>query len=264
MSLKKNFYQALSELLTGEESAVSEPEKETNSRSDANLNIELQGTEPDQNTIHSTGNDIAADSAVKSAGKDSGVSNSSWRNPFTREAPSYKQSNVSSADLTGFHQISETTVISKNTLVVGDIRSLANVNIDGSIRGNVEVLKDVTMQGTLVGDLSCKSVNMQGSSVQGNVTTKECAYIDNNSTVLGNVAAQYASIDGKVKGNIQIGSKVEFHQNAIVVGDIYTSTISVEDGANIKGYINTTFLCENGDTSFPSQVIIEDNLVMQA
>ena len=153
----------------------------------------------------------------------------------------------------------EMSIISKNTIVYGDIRSLADLTIDGKVRGNVDVLKDVTMHGVLVGNLRCGNTRMEGSSIQGNVMSKGNAYIHSDSVLLGNLKAQNSNIDGKVKGNINIGNRVYLHQNAIVVGDIRTNTIAVEDGANIKGFVNTAFLFEEDNAPFPSEVVIEGN-----
>jgi cytoskeletal protein CcmA (bactofilin family) len=261
MSLKNNFYQALRELLNGEESAGSEHKKEaTESPSDPDFHSGTEQAAADAGAPYFAGKGIDAEPAVKPANKDSSTSASSWKNPFMRETSFNKQPEASSSAQDSFQQINEMTIISKNTVIIGDIRSLANVTIEGNVRGKVDVLKDATMQGMLVGDLTCKNAKMQGSSVQGNVLTKENAYIDNNSTVLGSLAAQNASIDGKIKGNIEIGSKVEFHENAIVAGDIYTNTITVADGANIKGFVNTAFLSENSDAAFPSQIVIDEDL----
>jgi cytoskeletal protein CcmA (bactofilin family) len=155
-------------------------------------------------------------------------------------------------------QLEETTVISKNTVIIGNIKSLASVKIDGNVRGKVEVLKDASVNGMLVGDLTCNNAEMQGSSIQGNVLSKGNTYVDNSTIILGDVAAQYAAIDGKIKGNIEVGSKVEFRENAIVAGDIYTNTISVADGANIRGYVSTSYFQEHGDDVFPNKLIIEE------
>jgi len=252
MSLKKNFYQALSELLSGENPAGSEPERPA----------AMPQTEPDLSaeTPQAASGQEAAPYVREEPGAHSAAS--AWKNPFQREAPPRRQSDAPPPPSGAFPQVNEMTVISKNTIVVGDIRSLANVTIEGNVRGRVEILKDATVQGMLVGDLACKNARLQGSSVQGNVLSKENVFIDHNTTVLGDLAAQYASIDGRVKGNIEAGGKVEFLENAIIAGDVYTSSISVADGANIKGFVSTAYLNEHGDAAFPSQVVIDEETLL--
>ena len=49
----------------------------------------------------------------------------------------------------------EMTVISKNTMIDGNVRSFADMKIDGNIKGNVETTKNITINGKVVGDLTC-------------------------------------------------------------------------------------------------------------
>ena len=100
---------------------------------------------------------------------------------------------------------------------------------------------------------------MEGSYIQGNVLSKGNAYIHSDSVLLGNLKAQNINIDGKVKGNISIGNRACLHQNAVVVGDIYANTLAVEDGANIKGFVNTAILLEQDSEPFPDEVVIESH-----
>jgi hypothetical protein len=36
--------------------------------------------------------------------------------------------------------------------------------------------------------------------------------------------------------------------------DINTGTIAIEEGANVKGFVNTSFFDEHGDVAFPDEV----------
>ena len=259
MSLKKNFYQALSELLGGESSSGPAPEHESAAFQAAPEPVAEPQASSAQSPVPPAADQADAGFSAPLPGRETPPSNSTWKNPFLREPPSRKQADSGPAAQSVYQPVNEMTVISKNTVILGDIRSLANVTIEGNVRGRVEVLKDATVQGMLVGDLACKNVRMQGSSVQGNVLIKENAFIDHNSTVLGDLAAQHASIDGRVKGNIRVNSKAELLENAVIAGDIHASTIAVADGANIKGFVSTAYLSENGDAAFPGQIIIDED-----
>ena len=57
---------------------------------------------------------------------------------------------------------------------------------------------------------------------------------------------------------LSVGGKAEFKSDAVVVGDVTASTITVLDGAVIKGFINTTFLQENSDSVFPESITVSD------
>ena len=293
MGLKENFYQALRELLNGGAQARPDSKQNTEATSDeekkfASFNRSIADNYEDvfaefnvkpaeykrANTFPNPEPQSAFEdfSAGQSSSQQSDYNNSA--NPFSKSARVVRSSPINQydpSDLPAYFSRPNTpgstperadkemSIISKNTVVFGDIRSLADVTIKGKVRGNVDVLKDVSMHGVLVGNLRCNNTRLEGSSIQGNVISKGGAYIHNDSILLGNLKAQNSNIDGKVKGNIDVGSRAYLHQNAIIVGDINTNTIAVEDGANIKGFVNTAFLFEQDTAPFPNEVVIENN-----
>lgn len=151
----------------------------------------------------------------------------------------------------------EITVISRNTVIDGNVRSLANMSIDGDIKGDVETTKDIELNGRIVGNMTCNNANMITSQVQGNLMLKGSVEIGRDTLLIGDLNSGFASINGKVKGNVEIAGKAEFKADAVIFGDISASTITVDDGAIIQGYVSTTFL--NKDESekiFPEFVEI--------
>lgn len=151
----------------------------------------------------------------------------------------------------------EITVISRNTMIDGNVRSLANMSIDGDIKGDVETTKDIELNGRIVGNMTCNNANMITSQVQGNLMLKGSVEIGRDTLLIGDLNSGFASINGKVKGNVEIAGKAEFKADAVIFGDISASTITVDDGAIIQGYVSTTFL--NKDESekiFPEFVEI--------
>lgn len=152
----------------------------------------------------------------------------------------------------------ELTVISRNTVIEGNVRSFASMNVEGSIKGNIQITKNIEMSGKVVGDISCNNVSMRGSSMQGKIASKGQLLMDRDALILGDISAQYADINGKIKGNVDISGKAEIKNDAVVFGDISVSTISVLDGATIQGYINTTFLKEENARVFPEAIIVNE------
>jgi cytoskeletal protein CcmA (bactofilin family) len=257
MGLKENFNQALREMLNKGGLVGSDLENKAKSQSDLNsyLDTAADATPPAPTAGPAPERD-ANDMNVR-------ISETDWSEPPNFEdhtAPSgyqpYRRPEPQPREFDSYKQSDEMTVISKNTMIVGDIRTLANITIDGNVKGKVEALRDATLRWVIVGDVTCSNTEMKGSSVQGNLLVKGSTYIDNDSILLGDLTAQYANIDGKVKGNLDIGSKIELRPNAIIAGNINTNSITVMDGANIRGFINTTFLKEHGDSAFPKQIII--------
>ncbi|MBQ8727876.1 MAG: polymer-forming cytoskeletal protein [Oscillospiraceae bacterium] len=157
-----------------------------------------------------------------------------------------------------YFETEETTVISRNTIVDGNIRSFANVTVEGSVKGDVQITKNANLSGKVVGDLECNNATMLGSSMQGNVTSKGQVKMDRDSLLLGDINAQYLDINGKVKGNVEISGKAEFKTDSIIFGNINASTITVLDGATIQGFVNTTFLQESASNIFPEAIAVSE------
>lgn len=156
------------------------------------------------------------------------------------------------------NETDETTIISKNTAIDGNIRSLANMQIDGNIRGNVETTRNIDMSGKIVGDITCNNAGMNSAAMQGNVSLKGRMRMDRDTILIGDLSSQYADINGRIRGKLDIVGKAELKRDAIVFGDINASTIAVTDGAIIQGYVNTTFLSkEDSRNVFPEAISLD-------
>ncbi len=167
--------------------------------------------------------------------------------PAPYSAPSYYQQ----AD------DNETTVISRNTVIDGNVRSFANMSIDGNIKGNVETTKDIDLNGKIVGNIACNNASLRTSQIQGNVQMKGNAFMERDTLLIGDLTSTYANVNGKIKGNLAITGKAELKSDAVVFGDISASTITVNDGAIIQGYVSTTFLNkEESKSIFPDAITI--------
>jgi cytoskeletal protein CcmA (bactofilin family) len=166
-------------------------------------------------------------------------------------------SHAPGAELPGSDE--ELTVISKNTVVDGNIRSFANMNIDGNIRGDIETTKNIELNGKVVGNLTCNNAQMITSQVQGNIRMKGNVIMGRDTLLIGDLVSTYAKVNGKIKGNIEIGGKAELKGDAVIFGDISASTITVDDGAIIQGYVSTTFLNkEESRNIFPESISIAE------
>ena len=153
----------------------------------------------------------------------------------------------------------EITVISKNTVIDGNVRSFANMSVDGNVKGNIETTKDIDLNGKVVGNIACNNAQMRTSQIQGNIQMKGNAYMERDTLLIGDLTSTYANVNGKIKGNLDITGKAELKSDAVVFGDISASTITVNDGAIIQGYVSTTFLNkEESKNIFPDTITIGD------
>lgn len=276
MSLKNNFNQALKEILgkdgiVNDESSKDQKKKAEHERAaePVSRNIPEERTE---SVYREPAEDVSAPKTPLSSGSDvmGGVAAEARNNsydPYKKGAadgagtppppPTRSNGSSQSADPDSpYYDTEETTVISRNTIIDGNIRSFANINIDGSVKGDVKITKNINVTGKVVGDIDCNNSVMTGASMQGNINSKGQVQIDRDSLLLGDISAQYLDLNGKVKGNIDVGGKAEFKTDAVILGNITASTITVLDGATIQGYVNTTFLQESSSSIFPEAIAL--------
>jgi cytoskeletal protein CcmA (bactofilin family) len=95
--------------------------------------------------------------------------------------------------------------------------------------------KSVLIKGELSGS---EDLYLDGE-VEGNVHLKQHSLtIGPHGRVRANLHAREVIVHGKVDGNIFGDERVELKKSAILVGDISTQRIMIEDGAYFKGAID--------------------------
>src|SRR5437667_10967532 len=103
---------------------------------------------------------------------------------------------------------SEVAHIGKSVLIKGELSGSEDLYLDGEVEGSV----DLNQHSLTVGP---------------------------HGRVRANIRAREVILHGKVEGNIQGDEKVELKKSAVLVGDISTQRITIEDGAYFKGAIDT-------------------------
>ena len=89
------------------------------------------------------------------------------------------------------------------------------------------------------GELSCGEDLYIDGQVEGTIDPKgNCLTIGPSGSVRASVSARAVIVQGKLEGNIRASDRVDLKQSAIVVGDITTQRISIDEGAHLKGSVN--------------------------
>jgi cytoskeletal protein CcmA (bactofilin family) len=89
------------------------------------------------------------------------------------------------------------------------------------------------------GELSCSEDLYIDGQVEGTIDPKgKRLTIGPNGRVKANVNACAVIVQGKLEGNIQASDRVDLKQSAVVMGDIATQRISIDEGAYFKGSVN--------------------------
>ena len=97
--------------------------------------------------------------------------------------------------------------IGKSVIIKGELSGSEDVYLDGEVEGSIEL--------------------------QGHNLT-----VGPNGRIRANVNAKELVILGKVDGNVTGSDRVELRKSAVLVGDIATQRIVIEDGAFFKGGID--------------------------
>ena len=129
------------------------------------------------------------------------------------------------------------TVISKGTIITGDIKSDGDVEMLGSMTGGISTTGRVKINGKQNGDVQGSSVSLSDCSVKGNVGASDTVLVDSGSVIVGDIKCGGLTFDGKIKGNVHVMGNVECKSNAVVIGDVTSTTITVESGARLQGTV---------------------------
>lgn len=94
-------------------------------------------------------------------------------------------------------------IITKGTVIKGDITSTGDFRLDGTLEGNIQ------LNGKLV--------------------------VGDTGIVNGNILCMNANIIGTVNGNLSVKELLSLHSSARVRGDILINKLSIEPGATFSG-----------------------------
>lgn len=147
------------------------------------------------------------------------------------------EENINSYENTYGQPAASTTVISKETSIVGEIRSSSNVEMAGTIQGNIDTTGDIKLCGKVIGDIKGNNIDLIAGEVQGNIIAGATLTIDSDSVVVGDTSAGNILMDGKQKGNMQVESMADFQSNALLMGNVTTARLAISEGARLQGAI---------------------------
>jgi cytoskeletal protein CcmA (bactofilin family) len=129
----------------------------------------------------------------------------------------------------------ETAVITAGMVITGDMVSKGSIDILGKVKGNVEILGKLNISGTIEGDSKAAEVFADAARSTGKVTAEGTIKIGQNSVIIGDIIASSAVIAGAVKGDIDVQGPVILDASAVVMGNIKSKSVQINNGAVIEG-----------------------------
>lgn len=143
----------------------------------------------------------------------------------------------------------ETAIITPGLKITGDIESVGSIELLGSVKGNVTCQGKLSVSGSIIGDTHSSSFFSNKAEIKGDISCDGVAKIGNGSVVIGNLNASSAVIAGAIKGNIDVHGPVVLDASAIVMGDIKSAAVQINNGAVIEGHCSQCY-AENSPSNF--------------
>lgn len=112
----------------------------------------------------------------------------------------------------------------------------ANKNDDSGKNGDRRELNTIIGKGSVIeGKIKIKnSVRIDGK-IKGEITSTGTVTIGSDGEVEGTINAANAIIGGKVRGKMNVQSKIILEKNSVLIGDLKTQKLNIAEGAIFDG-----------------------------
>lgn len=143
----------------------------------------------------------------------------------------------------------EAAVITAGMKITGDLVSDGSMDVIGAIQGNIDIMGKLNVTGEIVGNSKASEFYAENAKITGEVRSEGSIKIGQSSVIIGNVFANSAVIAGAVKGDIDVHGPVILDTTAIVMGNIKSKSVQINNGAVIEGLCSQCYADVN-PTSF--------------
>lgn len=153
-------------------------------------------------------------------------------------APSYsyeQPSTVVYSEMTESQPTDELAVITANMTIKGDMTSTGSLDVMGTVTGDVKIMGELNITGTINGSCEASNIIATNCNVNGNLVSTGAIKIGSKAVIKGNVYATSAVISGAIKGDIDVHGPVILDSTAIVMGNIKSKAVQINNGAAIEG-----------------------------
>ncbi len=133
------------------------------------------------------------------------------------------------------HVSDETATITTGMSIAGDIISSGSLEVLGSVCGNIAINGKLNVVGTVEGDSKAAEIYAENAKITGEVNSQGSVKIGRNSVIIGTIYATSAVVAGAVKGDIDVKGPVVLDTSAIVMGNIKSKSVQINNGAVIEG-----------------------------
>jgi cytoskeletal protein CcmA (bactofilin family) len=145
---------------------------------------------------------------------------------------------------------SEVTVITKGTIIEGNITSDGSLEIMGTIHGDIDCLGKLSIIGDVTGNAIASEVYVDTKRLEGCINSEGSVKISDGTIVIGDITASSGVIAGAVKGEIDINGPIVVDSHAIIKGNINAKSVQINNGAVIDGFCSLRYSDVDIDSVF--------------
>lgn len=129
----------------------------------------------------------------------------------------------------------DTATITKGTKIAGNIETSGSLEVIGTIEGDITCKGKLVVSGIVKGISNASEIYTDGANVTGDMKSDGSIKVGVGSVIVGNIKATSAVIAGAVKGNIDIDGPVIIDSTAVVMGDVTSRSVQINNGAVMEG-----------------------------
>ena len=144
----------------------------------------------------------------------------------------------------------EVASITEGMIVKGDIATTGSLDLVGKITGNIKCLGKLNVTGEITGDSDAAEIYAESARITGEVRSKGSVKVGQSTVIVGNIFGSSAVIAGAVKGDIDVHGPVVLDTTAIVMGNIKSQSVQINNGAVIEGMCSQAYADVNPSEFF--------------
>lgn len=147
----------------------------------------------------------------------------------------------------------EVSNITAGMVINGDITSQGSLELVGAVHGNINVSGKMSITGVIEGNSQAAEIYAESAKITGEVRSLGTVKVGQETVIIGDIFATSAVIAGAVKGDIDVHGPVILDTTAIVMGNIKSKSVQINNGAVIEGMCSQCYADVN-PTSFFDEI----------
>lgn len=147
----------------------------------------------------------------------------------------------------------EVSNITAGMVINGDITSQGSLELVGAVHGNINIAGKMSITGAIEGNSQAAEIYAESAKITGEVRSLGTVKVGQETVIIGNIFATSAVIAGAVKGDIDVHGPVILDTTAIVMGNIKSKSVQINNGAVIEGMCSQCYADVN-PTSFFDEI----------